>query len=78
MSKSKEGRSLYALRHLIVSAGFNYKEAKRNKNFEVISTGVELGFLTESDIKFMLDKDTSEIMAENRLIRRRHEYYGES
>jgi hypothetical protein len=78
MSKSKEGKSLYALRHLIVSAGFNYKEAKRNKNFEVISTSVELGFLTESDIKFMLDKDTSEIMAENRLIRRRHEYYGES
>lgn len=78
MSKSKEGKSLYALRHLIVSAGFNYKEAKRNKNFEVISTGVELGFLTESDIKFMLDKDTSEIMVENRLIRRRHEYYGES
>lgn len=78
MSKSKEGKSLYALRHLIVSAGFNYKEAKRNKNFEVISTGVELGFLTESDIKFMLDKDTSEFMAENRLIRRRHEYYGES
>lgn len=78
MSKSKEGKSLYALRHLIVSAGFNYKEAKRNKNFEVISTGVELGFLTESNIKFMLDKDTSEIMAENRLIRRRHEYYGES
>lgn len=78
MSKSKEGKSLYALRHLIVSAGFNYKEAKRNKNFEVISTGVEPGFLTESDIKFMLDKDTSEIMAENRLIRRRHEYYGES
>lgn len=63
MSRSKERKSLYALRHLIVSAGFNYKEAKRNKNFEVISTGVELGFLTESDIKFMLDKDTSEIMA---------------
>lgn len=78
MSRSKEGKSLYALRHLIVSAGFNYKEAKRNKNFEVISTGVELGFLTESDVKFMLDKDTSEIMAENRLIRRGHEYYGES
>jgi hypothetical protein len=78
MSKSKEGKSLYALRHLIVSAGFNYKKAKRNKNFEVISIGVELGFLTESDVKFMLDKDTSEIMAENRLIRRRHEYYGES
>ena len=78
MSKSKEGKSLYALRHLIVSAGFNYKEAKRNKNFEVISIGVELGFLTESDIKFMLDKDTSEVMAENRLIRRRHEYYEES
>lgn len=78
MSKSREGKSLYALRHLIVSAGFNYKEAKRNKNFGVISAGVELGFLTESDIKFMLDKNTSEVMAENRLIRRRHEYYGES
>lgn len=78
MSKSREGKSLYALRHLIVSAGFNYKEAKRNKNFRVISAGVELGFLTESDIKFMLDKNTSEVMAENRLIRRRHEYYGES
>lgn len=78
MSRSKEGKSLYALRHFIVSAGYNYKEAKRNKNFEIISAGVELGFLTESDVKFMLDKDTSEIMAENRLIRRRHEYYGES
>lgn len=44
MSKSREGKSLYALRHLIVSAGFNYKEAKRNKNFGVISAGVELGF----------------------------------
>jgi hypothetical protein len=78
MSRSKERKSLYALRHLIVKAGFNYKEAKRNKNFEVISIGVELGFLTESDIKFMLDKNTSEIMAGNRLIKRRHEYYGES
>lgn len=78
MSRSKERKSLYALRHLIVGAGFNYKEAKRNKNFEAISIGVELGFLTESDIKFMLDKNTSEIMAGNRLIRRRHEYYGES
>ena len=83
MSKTKVIRANgervpYALKHIIVGAGFNYSEARQNKNFRVLSTGFELGYLSEKDIKYMLDSNTSEVMAENRLIKRRHEYYGES
>lgn len=67
----------YSVRYTIIEAGFNYAKAKRNKNFETLQIGIELGYLRMKDVKFMLDENTSQIMAQNRLIQRRHEYYGD-
>lgn len=67
----------YSVRYTITEAGFNYAKAKENKNFETLQIGIELGYLRMKDVKFMLDENTSQIMAQNRLIQRRHEYYGD-
>lgn len=67
----------YSVRYTIIEAGFNYAKAKENKNFETLQIGIELGYLRMKDVKFMLDENTSQIMAQNRLIQRRHEYYGD-
>lgn len=46
-------------------------EAYRNKNFETARIGCELCYLRESDVEFMLDKNTSQFQANARLISRR-------
>lgn len=39
--------------------------------YEMIRAGIELGYLTEDDIAYIVDPHTSEIAATNRLIMRR-------
>ena len=77
-STTKDSRFVsYSVRYTIIEAGFNYAKAKENKNFETLKIGIELGYLQMRDVKFMLDENTSQTMAQNRLIQRRHEYYAD-
>lgn len=62
---------------ILKSLGYTINEAKRNKNFEAVVTGYELGYLNQNDIDYMLKESTSEIQAGNRLVSKRRKYYGE-
>lgn len=55
----------------------DFKKVKKSKNFDVIVAGCELGYLKRSDVVFMLEEGTSEVQAQNRLTKRRREYYGD-
>lgn len=57
--------------------GIDFNKVKKNKNFDAIVAGCELGYLKRSDVVFMLEEGTSEVQAQNRLTKRRREYYGD-
>lgn len=63
---------------ILKSLGYTINEAKRNKNFEAVVAGYELGYLNQNDIDYMLKESTSEIQAGNRLVTKRRKYYGGS
>lgn len=57
--------------------GITLLEAKKNKNFEVVMAGCDLGFLFDEDVLYMLKESTTEIQAGNRMVTRRKEFYGQ-
>ena len=56
---------------VLKNCGTTYEEAKKNKNFDTIVAGIELSYLSLSDVVFMLLESTTENQAVNRLITRR-------
>lgn len=64
-------------REILHRYGIDFNKVKKNKNFDAIVAGCELGYLKRSDVVFMLEESTSEVQAQNRLTKRRREYYGD-
>lgn len=75
MSKAYRGFKVINIKTVLFKNGIAFKDAKKNKNFDAIVAGCELGYIRESDVLYMLDEKTSQDQATNRLIQRRREFF---
>lgn len=53
--------------------GIPFSDIRKSKNYDTIKAGCELMYLSESDVLYMLDVNTSKTQATNRLVTRRRE-----
>ena len=54
--------------------GFTSVSIKKHQNWDYLEAGCDLGYLNEDDIRFMLNPNTSEVQAQQRLIQKRGLY----